>query len=101
MDSGICRRRALLSHRTRYSPLGGAVRGLGSGGAVDRDRTDVHSRAGLDAGTTEDQPAERDGIGLGCGGRRDAYGRGTYSEGFKLGGSVRGVVRVILVVVGE
>src|SRR5580693_2377363 len=95
----ICVGVALLLNRAWVTALGGAVRGIGTGGAVDCDRADVHSGAGLDDGSAEDQPAQRVGPGSGRGGRGHADGSGTYGKRFELVGTVGRAAGFVVVVV--
>src|SRR5208283_4095482 len=82
VGGGICAGNILLPDRPRVAFLGGAIRGIGTGSAADRDGADVHSGASLDDGTAEDQPVERARIGSGRGWSGDADGSGVDGEGF-------------------
>ncbi len=99
MDGGIWVGRALLFNRAWDAALGGAVRGIGAGGAADRDRADVHSGAGLDDGAAEDQPNKRSGPGFRRGGRGHADGSGTYCKRFEPVGIAGGASGFFVVVV--
>src|ERR1035438_9232321 len=98
MGGGIRVGSILLPDWPRIAFLGGAVCGIGIGSAPDRDGADVHPGVGLDDGSAEDQPDERDGISGGRCGRGNADGSGTVGEGFGptgCAGSAAGVFGVV------
>src|SRR5258706_4534627 len=101
MVGGICTGFSLLLDRPWNAALGGAVRGLGAGGSADGDGTDIHTGAGLDDGPTEDQRAERAGLGFGRVGRGDADGSGAHCERFEPVGIVSRPAWFFGVVVGR